>query len=346
MSVEFTVFKGSANDDIVESKTRHDGPTGNQDIVYLSSLRVVSGIGGSDEHARHADMVLGREGVGIVQQIGPGEDVFQFKQCETGKDQYCPDQESPQFQLCHRKFPPGLIWFERHPGCLILVQAFKVPEGIAPEHAGPLMCGGATVYNVIEVYNIHLTDRVGVVGVGDLGHLAIQFLAKMGASVVVFSGTDSKREEAIDLGATEFHATKGVEKLGAAKLDHLIVTTSFLLDWNLCGGSVRHFVDYNKSFRLASSHQVYGHYEAHCHDISLDGADRRRYAPLRADILPGPYHSGFTRRRAVRPRVHRNMLDFAACRAQQDHTHYIERFPMTKAGVETGMQKLRSWLQK
>jgi D-arabinose 1-dehydrogenase-like Zn-dependent alcohol dehydrogenase len=100
------------------------------------------------------------------------------------------------------------------------------------------MCGGATVYNVIESYNIRPTDRVGVVGIGGLGHLAIQFLAKMGASVVVFSSTDSKREEAIRLGATEFHATKGVEKFEMALLDHLVITTSSQPNWKLCALSL------------------------------------------------------------------------------------------------------------
>ncbi|KAJ6594298.1 hypothetical protein B0H19DRAFT_1246985 [Mycena capillaripes] len=86
---------------------------------------------------------------------------------------------------------------------------FKIPDGLAPELAAPLMCGGAVI-EVIETFNIHSTDRVGIVGVGGLGHLAIQFLAKMGASVLVFSSNDSKREEAQRLGATEFYATKAV----------------------------------------------------------------------------------------------------------------------------------------
>jgi D-arabinose 1-dehydrogenase-like Zn-dependent alcohol dehydrogenase len=96
------------------------------------------------------------------------------------------------------------------------------------------MCGGVTVFEVIESYNIRPTERVGVVGIGGLGHLAIQFLAKMGANIVVFSSTDSKREEAFRVGATEFYATKGVTKFDMAKLDHLLVTTSFLPDWKPC----------------------------------------------------------------------------------------------------------------
>lgn len=96
------------------------------------------------------------------------------------------------------------------------------------------MCGGATVFEVIETYNIRPTDRVGVVGIGGLGHLAVLFLAKMGATVVVFSSTESKREEALRLGAAEFNfysTAQGVTKFKMARLDHLLVATSFLPEW-------------------------------------------------------------------------------------------------------------------
>lgn len=91
------------------------------------------------------------------------------------------------------------------------------------------MCGGATVYAALMANGgVRPGDRVGIIGVGGLGHLAIQFAAKMGCEVVVFSSTDSKKEESFKLGAVEFVATKGVEKLEVSKpLDHLLVTTSF-----------------------------------------------------------------------------------------------------------------------
>ena len=76
---------------------------------------------------------------------------------------------------------------------------FKIPENIANEYAAPLQCGGATVFNALEMYGTRPTDRVGIIGVGGLGHLTIQFAAKMGCEVVVFSGTDSKKEEAMKL---------------------------------------------------------------------------------------------------------------------------------------------------
>jgi len=75
---------------------------------------------------------------------------------------------------------------------------------------------------------------VSFAGVGGLGHQAVQFAAKMGCEVVVSSGTDSKKEEAMKLGAKEFYATKGLEdltKLGCEPINRLLVTTSKLPDF-------------------------------------------------------------------------------------------------------------------
>lgn len=106
---------------------------------------------------------------------------------------------------------------------------FNVPENLTDEEAAPLMCGGATVFAPLALYGVKPTDTVGVIGVGGLGHLSIQFAAKMGCDVVVFSGTDAKKEEAMRLGAKYFYATKGAKEIKSeVKIDHLLVTTSAL----------------------------------------------------------------------------------------------------------------------
>ena len=74
------------------------------------------------------------------------------------------------------------------------------------------VCGGGTVFNALHSFGTKSSDVVGVIGIGGLGHLEIQFAAKLGCKVVVFSSTDSKKEEAIKLGATEFVATKDVKR--------------------------------------------------------------------------------------------------------------------------------------
>lgn len=74
-------------------------------------------------------------------------------------------------------------------------------------------------------------DRIGIVGIGGLGHLAIQFASNMGFEAVVFSGTEAKRDEAMKFGASEFYPTKGVAKFeGIKPVDALLITTSVLPD--------------------------------------------------------------------------------------------------------------------
>jgi D-arabinose 1-dehydrogenase-like Zn-dependent alcohol dehydrogenase len=105
---------------------------------------------------------------------------------------------------------------------------YKVPDGIASEDAGPLMCGGVTVWSPLYDEGARAGDRIGIIGVGGLGHLAIQFAAKMGMEAVVFSSTESKKKDAFEFGATEFHVTDGTEKLdNIEKIDMLLITTSF-----------------------------------------------------------------------------------------------------------------------
>lgn len=104
---------------------------------------------------------------------------------------------------------------------------YKIPDALSSEHAGPLMCGGATVWTPLYESGVKPGDRVGIIGIGGLGHMAIQFASKLGLEAVVFSSTESKKQEALNFGASEFHATKNVESWDSIRpLDILIITTS------------------------------------------------------------------------------------------------------------------------
>jgi D-arabinose 1-dehydrogenase-like Zn-dependent alcohol dehydrogenase len=103
---------------------------------------------------------------------------------------------------------------------------FKIPDGIASEDAGPLMCGGATVWSPLFNGGYKAGDRIGIIGVGGLGHLAIQFAAKMGLEPIVFSSTESKRQDALALGASEFHVTASNKFEGVGKVDGLLITAN------------------------------------------------------------------------------------------------------------------------
>ncbi|KAJ7074177.1 chaperonin 10-like protein [Mycena amicta] len=320
MSIAATVFKGSANDGIVQKQTTFAAPTGTLVLVSITH----SGICGTDEHYKHADMVLGHEGVGVVEQIGDGvvdlavgdivgwgyihKTCGRCEQCLKGQDNYCrAGVEMYGRNNFHQgSFGSHAVWDESH--------LFKVPTGLAPEHAAPLMCGGASVFGVIEDYNIRPTARVGVLALGGLGHMAVQFLAKMGAEVVVFSSTDDKREEALSLGAKEFFATKGVEKFeGVKPIDHLLVTTSFIPNW-------APFLAVMKP-------------KGAIYPLTVDSSNL--VFPMMAVLGMGLTIQGSV---VASRSVQNRMLQFAA---RNSITPLIERFPMTKAGVEDGMQKLR-----
>lgn len=228
----FTVFKGSSGGQIVQSQTTKPDLTSDQVLIKVTA----SGLCGTDEHYKGADMVLGHEGVGIVEATGPDvkflktgdrvgwgyehDSCGHCEACLTGREQYCPEREMyGEANLDQGSFASHAVWKEAF--------LFQIPDGLSDAEAAPLMCGGATVFNALHSYDIKSTDRVGVMGVGGLGHLAIQFASKMGCDVVVFSGSDSKKEEARKLGATEFVAMKGKKELDIGrKLDVLIVTTS------------------------------------------------------------------------------------------------------------------------
>ncbi len=112
--------------------------------------------------------------------------------------------------------------------------ATKLPEGVDPASAGPLFCGGITVFNAIVQHDISPTARVGVIGVGGLGHMALMFLEKWGCEVTAFSRSRSKEQEARTMGAHEFVATGETGALDqvAGKFDLIINTTNAVLDWD------------------------------------------------------------------------------------------------------------------
>lgn len=109
----------------------------------------------------------------------------------------------------------------------------KIPEGVDSENAGPLFCGGITVFNPIVQNNISPIARVGVVGIGGLGHLALQFLKAWGCEVTAFSTSPDKEAEAKQMGAHHFVSThdKDALKKVANTFDMILDTVNVELDW-------------------------------------------------------------------------------------------------------------------
>jgi alcohol/geraniol dehydrogenase (NADP+) len=127
----------------------------------------------------------------------------------------------------------------RHGGFADIVRcksewAIPLPAGVEADSAGPLFCGGITVFGPIANYGIKPTDRVGVVGIGGLGHLALQFLNKWGCEVTAFTSSESKQAEALSLGAHQAVNSTDSAALArlAGSLDFILVTANVTLDWN------------------------------------------------------------------------------------------------------------------
>lgn len=232
-----TVYKGSPSGKIIESKGGDRELRPNDVVIEIA----YSGLCGTDLHYRKADMVLGHEGVGVVSQVGP--EVTKIKvgdkvgwgynhgscgycdQCWNGFDILCADRQM---------YGAADLDFGSFGDRAVLDALFvhKLPEGMDLSLAGPLQCGGATVYSAIVNAGVKMNERVGVLGLGGLGHLAIQYLAKMGCDVVVFSGSENKKQQAMELGANEFVATKTNPTFeGVKPINYLLVSTSFQPEW-------------------------------------------------------------------------------------------------------------------
>jgi D-arabinose 1-dehydrogenase-like Zn-dependent alcohol dehydrogenase len=315
----FTVYKGSKEGKIVKATTNKPDLQNDQVLVKVTA----SGLCGTDEHYKEADMALGHEGAGVVEQVGPnvknlkkGDRVGwgyehnscgHCEYCLTGRETYCPEREMyGMANLDQGSFASHAVWKEDF--------LFKIPDSLTDAEAAPLMCGGATVFNALQSYSIKPTDRVGVMGVGGLGHLAIQFAAKMGCDVVVFSGTDSKKDEAMKLGAKEFVAMKGKKEIDIGrKVDALLVTTSVNPDWNIM---LPVMAPDSVIFPLTVS---MGNFEI-------------PHLPL---IQQGIRIQGSV---VAARAVHRHMLAFAA---QHGIKPIIMEFPLNEAGIEDAMSTLK-----
>jgi alcohol/geraniol dehydrogenase (NADP+) len=185
-------------------------------------------------------LVPGHEVVGTIAAVGsrvtrlkPGQRVGlgwlsgscgNCEWCERGKSHLCAKQESTivgraggyaDRVRCQDRF------------------AIPIPDGLSSAEAAPLLCAGATVYTPLVHQGVRAGMKAGVIGIGGLGHLAIQYLARFGCEVTALSGTADKEKEARKLGATDFIVTRNPDALtkAAMRFDVLLDTVSGDLPW-------------------------------------------------------------------------------------------------------------------
>ena len=192
-------------------------------------------------------IVPGHEVVGTVAAIGDGvrnvavgdtvglgwysSSCMICHHCMSGDHNLCPDGEGTivgRFGGFADKVRCGAEW------------AIPLPDGISASDAGPLFCGGITVFNPIVQFGVQPTDRVGVIGIGGLGHLALQFLNKWGCEVTAFTSTGAKADEARKLGAHAVVNSRDPSELEAVAgtFDFILSTVNVDLDWDAYLGAL------------------------------------------------------------------------------------------------------------
>lgn len=171
----------------------------------------------------------------VGQRVGLGWQSNSCGRCEwclRGMENLCADAEG----TC----------VHRHGGYADRVRAnarfvIPIPESLVSEQAAPLLCGGITVYNPLRTHGVNPSSRVGIVGIGGLGHLAIQFARVFGAEVTAFSTTLGKEAEARALGAHHFvnsRESKAMKDV-AGSLDFILNTANADQEWGTYVQSLR-----------------------------------------------------------------------------------------------------------
>ncbi|KAI9716237.1 MAG: hypothetical protein M1812_005462 [Candelaria pacifica] len=175
--------------------------------------------------------IPGHETIGDVVAVGPGETVWKVGDrvgapWHGGHDGNCKQCKRGQYQLCQNEAINGVTQDGGYAEyCLLRTEAVvRIPEDVDPAAFAPLLCAGVTVFNSIRRMNIIAGDTVAIQGLGGLGHLAIQYAAKMGYRVVALSSSGSKEKFAKDLGAHDYvdgskeDAASALMKIGGAAL--------------------------------------------------------------------------------------------------------------------------------
>lgn len=319
MSSTLQVFRGTPEGKIVSDTVTRDLK---DHEVFIETTH--SGVCGTDEHYLKSGYVLGHEGVGIVRAVGSAVTTtkvgarvgFGYTHeicgscdcCCTDADQYCRERKLYGFtDTDNGSFSYGAIWDSK-----VVV---PIPDNYESEFAAPLMCAGATVWTVLSKYGIASNQRVAVMGIGGLGHLAIKLASAMGCHVVVLSSSENKRQEAMDYGASEFHVFRSGEAPPEdfKPVKHLILCGSASIDHT----SLVPLVDFNGSI------------------YPLTAAMEATPIPLTLLSMKGIKIQGslVASRNSLR-----SLVEFAAVKNIKPT---IMKYPFTAEGIEQAMQDLR-----
>jgi len=306
----FDYDPGPLGEEEVEIRVEHCG-------ICHSDLAMVD----SEWFPASYPVVPGHEVVGIVTALGPrakGRSIGQRVGIgwHTGSCSHCQFCLGGEQNLCGQRQPTII---GRHGGFADRLRAHwswavPIPAALDPAAAGPLMCGGGTVFLPFVIHSIKPTDRVGVVGIGGLGHLAVKFARAWGCEVTAFTSSPSKREEALALGAHKTVSSVDLKELKAAagSLDFLLITVGASLEWDALIGT------------LAPKGRMH-----------MVGVVTDKMAIKSGGLLS--WQRSLSASPTPAPAVLARMLDFAA---RHQILPQVERFPMSR--VNEAVEHLRS----
>jgi uncharacterized zinc-type alcohol dehydrogenase-like protein len=221
---------GPLGDEEVEVAVEHCGIC-HSDLSVLDNEWGISGyplIPGHEAIGRVVALGKGAKGLAIGQRVGIG---WNAASCL-----HCPPCVEGDQHMC-RTVQPTIIG--HHGGFAERMRAHwlwavPVPDALSSANTGPLLCGGITVFSPLMLSGLKPTQRVGVVGIGGLGHLALRFANAWGCEVTAFTSSEAKRAEAMSLGAHRVVSSRDAAQMQAiaGSLDLVICTVNVALDWN------------------------------------------------------------------------------------------------------------------
>jgi uncharacterized zinc-type alcohol dehydrogenase-like protein len=154
--------------------------------------------------------------------------------CKDGLEQYCEAGNIPTYN--GREKDGKTLTQGGYSEAIVVDEDFvlKVPTNLDLAGVAPLLCAGITTYSPLKHWKVGAGQRVGVVGLGGLGHMGVKLARAMGAHVIVFSHTDKKKQDALRLGANEVVVSSNKDEMAArrGKLDFILDTVSAPHDLN------------------------------------------------------------------------------------------------------------------
>jgi uncharacterized zinc-type alcohol dehydrogenase-like protein len=216
------------------------------------------GVCHSDLHSVNGDwspvkqpLVPGHEMVGRVEAVGPKVKKYKVgdmvgvgclvdscktcEACKEGLEQYC--EKGATFSYGSPDVISGGITQGGYSAKIVTDESFvvRIPNNIPPDRAAPLLCAGITTYSPLRHWQAGPGKRVAIAGLGGLGHMGVKLAKAMGAHVTVLTTSESKRKDAMDLGATEVVVTKDQAQAEKAKgsFDLILNTISANHDYNM-----------------------------------------------------------------------------------------------------------------